>query len=913
MGRLAWSQLRFRTARTVALLAGMLVAATAFTVLTAASQTSQLRTLGTVSASYRPSYDILVRPKGARTKLENDTRTVQPNFLSGIFGGITMGQYHQIQQIPGVQVAAPIAMVGYAMRYEELRVYLPAADYARPGRQLYRYSTTWVSAAGTSRITQPPSYLYLTPNRLSDNEDTGATSEVLASGSTMPVCVQQAGTAPADPFGVGAQSSSDCWSKVDGQPGPGGLAPGAAFVAVSWKFPMLIAAVDPDAEAELDGLNRAVRSGEYLPENAGDRIVAGPLPGSTEPVFPVLATMSSGIGEYEVTQVQRLATPSSPPDLDVAMMSRYATAPGQTVLTTMNSAQRVYEQVLGLSARKPGSIDDFAIPGYWTAGPVNYRGGSDGSLTPIQVTNPVSLWAMPSIVGAQLTPPMDEIDTQYRLLREHTGVSANVPSFPEPRLVGVFDPGRVRSFNPLSQVPLGPYEPIVAAPADAASTMALHGGDLQPNQNLGGYVGQPVQLITTLAALPALENRAQFGDGLPASDPISVIRVRVAGVTGPDAVSRERINLVAQQIALRTGLDVDIVDGSSPQPTTITLPAGQYGQPPLTLTEGWVKKGVATAILTAVDKKSVALFALILVVCMLFVANAATAAVRGRRRELGVLACLGWRPSRLFATVLAELATIGLAAGLLGAAIALPLSAALGLSAAPGRALLAVPVAIGVAVLAGAGPAWLAARARPVAAVRPAVLGVRRGRQAGGITTLALVNVARAPGRTLIGVLSLAVGIAGLTLLAAVTFAFRGAVVGTMLGNAVAVQVRGVDYIAVGATVTLGVLAVADVLFLNIRERAAEMATLRSLGWPESALARLVVTEGAVIGLAGSLVGAGLGLAATAQFTGLLPSRLFTVAAAAAAAGLLITAAAALFPAGLLRRLPAAHLLAEES
>ena len=174
-----------------------------------------------------------------------------------------------------------------------------------------------------------------------------------------------------------------------------------------------------------------------------------------------------------------------------------------------------------------------------------------------------------------------------------------------------------------------------------------------------------------------------------------MIRVRVAGVTGPDALSRERVNAVAQQIEQRTGLDVDIVAGSSPSPVTIGLPAGRFGQPPLTLSENWVKKGVAVAILNAVDKTSVVLFTLILVVCVLFVGNAATAAVRGRRRELGVLAAVGWRRSRLFATVLGELAGIGLAAGLLAAVIAVPVSAGLGLHASPGRALLAVPVAIG--------------------------------------------------------------------------------------------------------------------------------------------------------------------------------------------------------------------------
>jgi len=172
--------------------------------------------------------------------------------------------------------------------------------------------------------------------------------------------------------------------------------------------------------------------------------------------------------------------------------------------------------------------------------------------------------------------------------------------------------------------------------------------------------------------------------------------------------------------------------------------------------------------------------------------------------------------------------------------------------------------------------------------------------------------VARTPGRTLVGVASLAVGVAALTLLTAVTVAFRGVVVGSLLGDAVAVQVRGVDCVAAAATVALGVLAVADVVFLNITERAGELAVIRAFGWRGGALARLVITEGAIIGVIGSVAGAGLGLGAAAWFSGHLPARLPAIAAAAAAAGILITAAATVLPAALLRRLPAAHLLAEE-
>ena len=478
--------------------------------------------------------------------------------------------------------------------------------------------------------------------------------------------------------------------------------------------------------------------------------------------------------------------------------------------------------------------------------------------------------------------------------------------------MGTFDPGRMRSFDRLSEVPLGGYEPVVAAPATAASRRALGGGNLLPSQNLGGYVSQPVNLITSLSALPALQNSLQYGGNLHAGDPISVIRVRVAGVTGPNPVSLERIREAAQQIAVRTHLDVDIVAGSSPAPTTVDLPAGKFGQPALTLTEFWVKKGVAVAILSAVDKNSVVLFILILVVCVLFVANSATAAIRGRRRELGVLACLGWTKPRLFVTVLGELAAIGLIAGMLGATAALPLSAALGLHASPGRAALAVPIAVVVAVIAGLIPAWLAARADPIASVRPAVLAAGRSRVPGGVTGLAATNVLRTPGRALIGAVSLAVGITALTMLAALSLAFRGVVVGSLLGDAVAVQVRGVDYIAVTATVVLGVLAVADVVFLNITERSAELAAIRAFGWRESTLSRLVITEGVIIGLAGSLAGAATGLSAAAIFAGQTPASLYLIATAAAATGILTTAAAAFLPARALHRLPAAHLLAAD-
>src|SRR5207247_2604393 len=136
-----------------------------------------------------------------------------------------------------------------------------------------------------------------------------------------------------------------------------------------------------------------------------------------------------------------------------------------------------------------------------------------------------------------------------------------------------------------------------------------------PTQNMGGYVQQPPLILTTLNALRSYYlNPHWWGggnlyrhEGVPASfrrAPLSVIRVRVSGVKGPDAVSRERVRVVAQKIHEATGLDVDVTVGSSPHPMLISLPKGRFGQPPLLLREGWSKKGVSVVFLNALDRKS---------------------------------------------------------------------------------------------------------------------------------------------------------------------------------------------------------------------------------------------------------------------------------------------------------------------
>src|SRR5919108_641761 len=122
MLRFVGSQLRFRRGRAAALGLGILVLAVAFALLTAATSTSALRSRGTIGRNYRTAYDVLVRPKGSETPLERSEGLVRDNYLSGDKGGISFAQWHTIEHVPGVAVAAPIANVGYILPFRGIPV-----------------------------------------------------------------------------------------------------------------------------------------------------------------------------------------------------------------------------------------------------------------------------------------------------------------------------------------------------------------------------------------------------------------------------------------------------------------------------------------------------------------------------------------------------------------------------------------------------------------------------------------------------------------------------------------------------------------------------------------------------------------------------------------------------------------------
>jgi putative ABC transport system permease protein len=368
----------------------------------------------------------------------------------------------------------------------------------------------------------------------------------------------------------------------------------------------------------------------------------------------------------------------------------------------------------------------------------------------------------------------------------------------------------------------------------------------------------------------------------------------VSGLRGTVQEQLSKIAAVGQEIRAATGLRVVVTAGSSPQQVTIALPAGRFGRPALRLAESWTATGVALVVLRQADRESLALFALILVVCGLFLAGAALAGVRGRRGEIGALRALGWGRRQVFTVILGEVVLLGLLAGVVGAALSAGLIAGLGLHMPIWRAAIALPVAVVLATMAGLASAVLATRVLPIEALLPAARAPRRtGRRVRSVTGLAVIGVTRVPGRVALAAVGLAVGVAGLTVLLAARLSFSTSIGDSVMAGLVNASTRTTDLVAVLLTIGLSATGIADLTYLNLRERAGEIATLAASGWGRWQIGRLLTTEALITALAGAVAGAGAGLVLAAVAFGLsLPVGLAAVAAGAG--GLAVTLAATL-------------------
>ena len=96
----AWHTARGRPGSSLSIILGLLAASLSLSMLGVIGAKAQVELVGDIERAWRTPYDILVRPDGTLSALEEAEGLVRPNFVSGLRGGITPSQLAAIRSDP---------------------------------------------------------------------------------------------------------------------------------------------------------------------------------------------------------------------------------------------------------------------------------------------------------------------------------------------------------------------------------------------------------------------------------------------------------------------------------------------------------------------------------------------------------------------------------------------------------------------------------------------------------------------------------------------------------------------------------------------------------------------------------------------------------------------------------------------
>lgn len=810
---------------------GLFIISMGFQLGSAAIETTQVTADRDLSDYWRTTYDILVRPSQSRARIEEQYGLVEANSLSGIYGGITFDQYEEIKALPGVEVAAPIAMLGYIP--ERLR----AADFgvqARPGF----YSTS-----------------------LSLEIDNGATvySDVYG-GSFFYVGKVTPGVIPNVP-GLGMVNVNPHYS-----------------ITSDLDLPFLMAGIDPRQEADLVGLDQALITGEaleasltnpsyeqalrqalnqrlvqseYLEGDASISVQNRTDPeGNPETIVnaPVLINATPYVQLKLRAELRRKVLPPEVASLEDIIARGGAeylrSLPEETVAAQEMDSVQAYRQLAinlllpnGLAARNPfpfpevGTIQTFAAS---LPSPIEYQ-EAQFSFPGEDILLEILLPRGSDATGFK-TEPAYRRSADLSTAWKHNRFEANF----EMEASGVFDIERLPRPADVNRVPLETYYPPLAILRYDEEGNPVEPRTLNPTLNLAGYIQPPPLLLTTLDA-------AQLIAG---ENCISAIRVRVAGVDRLDPIARQKIEAVAGEIHRLTGLDVDIMVGSSPKRILVHVPEVGFVE------EQWVQKGINTQIARSISQVNLFLFWVYAGVCTMFVLSTVLVSVLQRQREIGLLKALGWRSRTVFTIVIGEILLIGSAGALLGIGLSTGPASLLQLELSWNRTIRAFLFALAVSAAGGFFPVWSAARSIPAATLQMGqIIPTHKVRFLGGYI---LQSLLRRPLRSLVILLGQAVGSAMVVLILLAISQSQGYLIGTLtiLGEYIQQHIEGYHYLMAALCLLLSALSLGDQMMLAVRDQSREIALLIAVGWRRREIFSIFIAQGLWLGLCGGMMGA---------------------------------------------------------
>lgn len=113
MIKYAWASLKHNGMRSILFILALIAIFTVSTISLHLLLHIQAQVETDITANARGSYDVLVRPRLAQTETEQLLGLVEENYLGTGAGGITLKQWENILSLPEIELAAPVASLGY--------------------------------------------------------------------------------------------------------------------------------------------------------------------------------------------------------------------------------------------------------------------------------------------------------------------------------------------------------------------------------------------------------------------------------------------------------------------------------------------------------------------------------------------------------------------------------------------------------------------------------------------------------------------------------------------------------------------------------------------------------------------------------------------------------------------------------
>jgi hypothetical protein len=803
--RFIWQNWWRRKERFVLLIVGAFIVSAGLTYLIGLSETNKGTIVDTLQKRWSASYDIVVRPEGTRSVTE-EKKLLEPNYLSGLSGGISVEQYEAIKDIPGVEVAAPIAMIGYAI-YD---VNFNTVELPKEG--IYRRTTTTTVNNGIGEeIVSHNSYF---PNNVWDIANKGPE------------------------YGVGAPHTD---LMVTGE--------------------TLLAGIDPEQEAKLVGLDRAIidlGTSRYFKDT--DTYYFNESNKYHE--FPIIVNQEAFAETLVDITFERLNV-SINKDNANEIMEDVKEAGGVSYLDTIEGEVTDAFSFTGVEAFetfvsrmtgvdwKTGELKESESDAYsenvtgivYKPSPLEYR----------EISSPYAdRWPY----SYQVIPFQNGEDT--------VGVYRNMQSFREPKLmadeyldlpqikpnwIGFYDAGSLAiSKDPASELPMETYRP-----ATAEFVMDSEGNPVNPPKKLKpigdrySFLTDPPGMLTTIEAAEKL-----LGD-----KPISAIRIKVSGIVDIGDESQAILEQVAREIESKTGLITDITLGSSPQLALTYVPGLNDKSDIGWLQQPWVNIGSSISIFRETKVGFSGVVASVIVVAIVYVWASGIVNLLARRKEFAVLLSIGWRPSQLSRLLFLESTIIGLFVALISWMM-------LGFVYVSGDATISINrflwtglFGLIVYVLGSIIPMMLTRNISPYEAMRTGEISGNSKRmfQAKGINRMAFNHFIGKWKRSFLSVISIALPTALLAVFLYITFRLKGIMYASLLGEYVALEIGPTHYVAIIVSLVIAILTTAEIMWQNVSERSEEISLLQAIGWKRWSIRRLILAEGIFSGLFAAVIG----------------------------------------------------------